>query len=366
MYERPADDPTPGVIESVRLEMRSFRRAHNDGEELPMQRRRLLQVLLASAGVITMESLLGPVSAHATAMEYNESGEALAETSRILHEVCMQGMMGTPIEQSMQRSLACWRDALAIKVNVTGPRHMRAAEMESKAACLMAQFHGDLGDEGLAARWYTRALAVAPVNDLKAWIYSCSAWVPMFNGDGEGTVKAAENALGFTTMSNPIQEAFAFNQLARGYAIQGDRESALKAIHDADRAFNRYGYYGKNTAPSFDSFTKWQHAAYAVNTYSMLGEVEMSRAARAVLRDVPFMSDINKMLHDTSEAVCLIHEGEPVGAVELVQRSIDSMPVEAASTAVVQGRAKMFVDQMPTKMREAREVRDFREGLVAA
>lgn len=367
MYHPHGDDPTPGVVKSVRLGMRAFRRAHNDGEELLMQRRRLLQGMLAATGLGVTESLLGASSAKASMMEHFDSGNALAEISRTLHEVCMQGMMGAPIEESQQRALSCWRDALGLKVNIpVGPRHQRAAEMESKAACLVAQFYGDLGQRDLAARWYKRALSVSNLRDLHAWIHSCSAWIPMFDGDGEGTVRAAHKALQVATISNPVQEAFAFSQLARGHAIRGDREASLAALAGANKAFRRYGYFEKNRAPSFDGFSKWQHAAYAVNTYAILGEVEQSREPRVLLRDVPFESDINRMLRETSEATCLVHEGEPVGGVELLRTAMEDLPEAAAQTAVVQGRAKMFVDQMPSKMRKAREVRDFREYLAAA
>ncbi|MFD5451617.1 hypothetical protein [Streptomyces sp. NPDC127100] len=311
--------------------------------------------------------MISATSAQATTQEATAgSGEALATLTRTLHEICIAHMAGAPVVRSQERALSCWRDALAAKVNVTGPRFLRAAEMEAKAACLVAQFHGDLGQDDLAVRWYARALAVAPISDQRAWIHSCSAWVPMFNGNGEGVVRAAQKALEFATISNPMQEAFAFNQLARGHAIRGDHDRALEALISADKSFHRYGYYGKNTSPSLDGFSRWQHAAYAANTYSMLGDVHHARANLAVMAEAPFVSGINHMLHKTSEAVCLVHEGEPDGAVEMVQQCIDSLDPEDAATQPVRGRAQMFVDQMPTNLRKARAVRDFREYLAAA
>jgi tetratricopeptide (TPR) repeat protein len=368
MEDRTATDPMPGAVDSVRDGMRLFMRAHNDREEeLSVYRRHLLEGMLASVSLYASSALIGAASAQAATFENkSNSSDALADTTRHIHEICVQHMAGQPVETSQQRALAAWRDALAMKVNATGPRFLRACEMEARSAGLVAMFYGDMGDSTRAVTWYDRGLAATNVPDIRAWLYSCSAWVPMFGGDGEGTVKAATKAMEIMPYANPIQEAFALNQMARGYAIQGDKQHALETLQAADGAFGRYGYYGKKSSPSLDGFTVWQHAAYGADTYSMLGEVERARAARSVLRDVPFENGMNRLIRQVGEASCLVHEGEPDGAVDLVRRTITSLSTDDSTTAVVRGKARLFVAAMPPKMAESRDVRDFSEYLAAA
>lgn len=333
-----------------------------------MERRRLLEASLAAAGLYVTQGMLAATSAQATSYEVEErSDAALGATSRKIHLICVEHMIGKPVQRSQERALACWRDALGLKVNAdVGPRLHKAADLEAKAAGLVAMFYADQGDHHHAKMWYDRADEVSSENTTKGWLQSCYAWGPLFKGDGQAAVNAAGRAISLIDYQNYTQRAFAFNQMARGYAVAGDMRRARESLGYADQQYKMVTKSTREAAPSLAGFSKWQHAAYAADVYSMTGDVSLARAQRAIAMSAPEVNGMNRLIAGVGEAQCLIKEGDPEAAVEYIRTTIEALSRDDQDMAVVTGKAKMFVRTVPAKFSTARPVRELEEYLAAA
>lgn len=348
--------------------MRKFMSAFNGREEgVHMERRRLLEGALAAAGLYASQALVTATSAQAASYEVeSDSSYALARTQRKIQEVAVAHMAGASVEVSQQRALACWRDALAIKVNAAvGPRLLRAANTEAKAAGLVAMFYADQGDLERAAKWYERGDAVTRETNTKGWLQACSAWGPLFAGDGQKAVMAAGRALSLFDWTNAPQRAFAYNQMARGYAVQGDFKRAIEALGHADQEYVKSTKEVREAPPSLTGFSKWQHAAYAADVYSMAGEVARARATRATALTAPNINGMNKLIAEVGEAQCLVQENQPEAAVQRIRRTITGLSAEDQTTAVVVGKATQFVQSIPEEF-DSKPVQELKEYLAVA
>ncbi|MEU4066637.1 hypothetical protein AB0F25_30365 [Streptomyces wedmorensis] len=361
-------DPSKAVVEVTRLRMRILMRAYNGREGgIHMERRRLLEGALAAAGLYVSQAALAATSAQASSFEMErDASQALARTSRKLQKIAIDHMGGASVTESQQRALACWRDSIAVKVNSkVGPRLHRAANIEARAAGLVAMFFADQGDHRNAQSWYQRADAVTRENNTKGWLLACQAWGYLFNGDGTTAVGLAGDALALYDWANAPQRAFAYNQMARGHAINGDFERALESLAYADEEFQKAPKEARETDPSLIGFSKWQHAAYAADVYSMAGETERARVARAVAMTAPKLNGMNRLIAEVGEAQCLVADGEPEAAVQRVQRTLTGLSTEDQGTAVVVGKARLFVHSIPTAF-DSKPVRELKEYLAAA
>lgn len=349
-----------------------FRSSLDAKGDVVQKRRAFLATLLGTAGLAVTDGIVQAASAEASTIERNPGARgALEQLSYEIHQIARSHMEpGQNPNELLSKALAAWRDATALRHVGFGasPLIGKALEAEAVSAGLVAQFLGDRGEHAGAESWYHAALKVAPTDDTRSWLYACRAWLYLYEGDVAGAKKNSARAAGIATYYNHDRAAFAYHQLARSYALDGNHESAREHLSNATHHF----LHSKNTGdalarPSLLNWTLLQNAQYSMDTLAILAYAEgrdrdvtrFQNYADLVTDQIGHFNGMNSFLGRISIARVKASGPNPDldSAVEEGMNAISNLRLVDRQTAVVQGKAQQFADDLKVKFGDCKPVR---------
>lgn len=349
-----------------------FRSSLDAKGDVMQKRRAFLATLLGTAGLAVTDGIANAASAEASTIERNPGARgALEQLSYEIHQIARNHMEpGQNPNELLSKALASWRDATALRHVGFGASRLigKAQEAEAVSAGLVAQFLGDRGEHAGAESWYHAALKVAPTDDARSWLYACRAWLYLYEGDETGAKNNAARAAGIATYYNHDRAAFAYHQLARSYALDGNHESAREHLSNATHHF----LHSKNTGdalarPSLLNWTLLQNAQYSMDTLAILAYTEgrdrditrFQNYADLVTDQIGHFNGMNSFLGRISIARVKASGSNPDldSAVEEGMNAISNLRLVDRQTAVVQGKAQQFADDLKVKFGDCKPVR---------
>lgn len=338
------------------------------------KRRDFLGRLLLVAGLAATEQVISAASADASTLETAPSAEvALGAVHREIYSIGQDHMApGADSSDLRGRALAAWRDAAAIRASgfKSSLTQNRAGIAEALSAGLVAQFWGDRGDEANAISWYRRAVAVTDDDSTLSWLYSCSAWVPLYNNVPHAAARQAAKGIDYSNWLSRERGMFAYGQMARALALDGNYGLARDMLAQANLNFlNSHGDHTR-ARPNVLHFTPSQHAQYMADTLSILAFSEDGRKSDIEKAEVHIKAaqvgrhggpnGMNAVILEFARAKCVAsgENADPDSAVEIGMNAISNTKRDDRSSAVVRGKAKQLSDDLSKKF-NTRSVKGF-------
>lgn len=371
------DSETKSTIREFRASIRNER---GDSVE---KRRTFLVKLLAVAGLAAAEPIVNAASARASALEVNsDSNAALLAVQREVYSIGEDHMKPGMASSVMRaRALAAWRDAAAIrgtKLSRTGVVQ-RARDVEAQAAGLVAQFCADRGNEYHADLWYTTAHKLAQERGTRSWLYSCSAWGPLYIGSTTEAARRAAKGAALSNWMTPERAMFGYGQLARVFALEGNAQKARQSLSEANRNYLLMTDEHRDTKPNLLFFTPIQHAQYMADTLGILAfgqDAEPSDIRRAdMFADMALDSDyrpngMNYLIIQLTRAKLLASgkRADADAAAAHGMKTLSELSDDDRTGAVAKSKALQLSRALSERF-EARSVRAFKgfvDELVAA
>lgn len=369
---------------SARSLLEKFRSAlDSEGEDVAIKRRSFLSAMLASAGLAATDSVMLSTSAEASTIERNaNTGGALMELDQTLYRVGRDHMRpGQDADELMSLALGAWRDACMIRHSHLSVKHLdNAMRAEATAAGLIGSFYGDRGERETAERWYRAGLKVAPDDDTRALLYGWKAWLYLYADNPTRAKTTAHKAVGFAPFFRRDRAAFAYHQLARGFALEGQFDRAREHLSSATNEF-LFSSASQTASddPSLLTWTTLQHSLYSADTLAALAfnsgrNEDISRfAVNAQLASdtSAAMNGMNAFIIGTAQARVLASGPEPdvEGAVEVTMNSVGRLRNVDKATTVVKMRTKRLADELEVRFGDTNAVRGlhgFAQELAAA
>lgn len=352
-----------------------FRSSLDSKGDVVQKRRAFLATLLGTAGLAVTENVISAASAEASTIERNPGGRgALEQLTHEIHQTARLHMEpGQNPNELLATALASWRDATALRhVGFSsGTLMSKAQDAEAVSAGLVAQFLGDRGKLAQAESWYRAALKVAPSDDTRSWLYGCRTWLYLYAGDEEGAKKNAARAAGIATYFSHERAAFGYHQLARSYALGGNYDKAREHLSNATNHFLHSPASGDPTSrPSLLRWSLLQNAQYSMDTLAILAynggsqrDIDRFQTNAGLVGDrIEELNGMNAFLGRISMARVKAagDSGDADAAVEEGMNAISNVRPIDRSTAVVQGKAQQFADDLEAKYGDIMAVRAMR------
>lgn len=353
--------------------VRSFLSDINKRGDAVQKRRKFLTNLLAVTGLSAAEMLVNAASADASAIEKNGSAHAaLVDIQREIYNIGRDHMKpGANSAVMRARALATWRDANALR----NMRHRRATTLrravttEAQAAGLVAQFFGDRGQTDQANAWYKHATALDSDAETASWLFSCWAWVPLYEGVTFVAQRLAHKGATLSNRYSPDRVMFGYDQLARAHALDGSYARARQALSTANTGnIIRSGEH-ERAKPNLLFFTDAQHYQYMADTLSMLAfgdQAANSDRERALMFVETALeceyppNGINRVLIELARARATAsgRTADPDGATEYAVKAIRDSSLDDRTSQVVKGKARQLATDLGGRF-HARSVREF-------
>lgn len=224
----------------------------------------------------------------------------------------------------------------------------------------------DMGRHREAGRFFATAVKAAEesrAQQLLVWVRARHAMTPLNYGAPKTAARLAELARAAAGGRDTAAAALASSVTARAYALSGHPEQAMAAVSEADRIASRL--LAAETVDTWMGYPEQKHHVHRSQALTALADTTAARESQQAGLRLASAGGMTRPLLLLDGAMCVLRDGDPVGACEAAAEVLRAAPARFRDGLVLR-RARELHGMVPDGVRRAAAGRELAELLTAA